>query len=362
MPKKIPFIDIISYKGQVLGGTSPDSLLFTSVSYQISERLPFVNTRNGRLIDPLKSDLRPAELYKLYGYAKHILHNMEAFRSQFSGLEESIRPDYSAVSSAINAWMLEMVSYQQAKNFARLDQQSPPEVGSLFQEPFARLFNYATILYGSEGVISTDATSDASIAFDPKDLLLPDSTEIVQFDFGKPGVTTPGYLKDKPILLLSAETKGQPNSFAYFSLPLTPLALNVFGANLEALAGLNDTANVTSRISAIYDPGQQDGEKLIVQLKLITDTGNEIIKQVVYNVIRDNIMNRDVLMWPNFISKQWSRYFLYSEIPHNDAKFQATPLLVTWMTIFSALLWTPPATPYTSPLKAVPPTFRRKRI
>jgi len=325
--EKQPFIDIISFKGQVLGGTSPDSLLFTSVSYKIQERLPFVNIRNGRLIDPLNSDLRPEELYKLYGYAKHILHRMEAFRSQFAALDESVRPDYSAVSSAIGAWMQDMVRYQEAKNFARLDQQSPPEVGSLFQEPFARLFNYATILYGSEGVISTDATSDASIAFDPKDLLLPDSTEIVQFDFGKAGVTTRNYLSDKPILLLSAETKGQPGSFAYFALPLTPLALNVFGANLDALAGLNDTANVTSRISAIYDPGQPDGERLIVQLKLITDTGNEIIKQVVYHVIRDNIVNRDVLMWPNFISKQWGRYFLYSEIPHNDAKFQATPFI-----------------------------------
>ncbi len=32
-------------------------------------------------------------------------------------------------------------------------------------------------------------------------------------------------------------------------------------------------------------------------------------------------------MWPNFISKQWNRYFLFSEIPHNDAKFQATPFV-----------------------------------
>ncbi|MBB5395074.1 hypothetical protein [Mucilaginibacter sp. AK015] len=325
--EKVPFIDIISYKGQVLGGTSPDCLLFTSVAYRLDDRLPFVSLQNGRLTDPLTSDLRPDELYKLYGYAKHILNNMEGFRRQFDGLEASIRPDYSAVSAALNAWMMDMVSYQQSKNFARLEQQTPPEVGALFQQPFAKLFNYSTILYGSEGVISTDATSDSSIAFDPKDLLLPDSTEIVQFDFGKQGVMTRNYLNDKPILLLSAETRGQASHFAYFSLPLTPLALNVFGANLDALAGLNETANVTSRITAVYDPGQQGGEKLIVQLKLITDTGNEIIKQVVYNVIRETIMNRDVLMWPNFISKQWGRYFLYSEIPHNDARFQATPFI-----------------------------------
>lgn len=324
---KVPFIDVISYKGQVLGGTSPDCFLFTSVSYQIGERLPFVDIRSGRLTDPLKSDLRPEELFKIYGYAGHILKNIESFRNQFARLEESIRPEYSAVSSAIRDWMEEMISYQRARNYAKLEQQTPPEVGSLFQEPFAKLFNYSTILHGSEGVISTDATSDSSIAFDPKDLLLPDSTEIVQFDFGKAGVLTRNYLHDKPILLLSAETKGQPNNYAYFSLPLTPLALNVFGANLDSLAGLTDAAHVKSRITAVYDPAQQDGEKLIVQLKLITDTGNEIIKQVVYQVTRDTIMGRDILMWPNFISKQWKRYFLYSEIPHNDAKFQATPFI-----------------------------------
>jgi hypothetical protein len=278
---KVPFIDIISYKGQVVGGTSPDCFLFTSVSYRIAERLPFVDIGTGRFTDPLRSELKPEELFKVYGYANHILKNIESFRNQFSGLDEGLRPDYSNISAVVRAWMDEMVAYQQAKNFSKLDQQTPPEVGSLFQEPFAKLFNYSTILYGSEGVISTDATSDASIAFDPKDLLLPDATEIVQLDFGKAGVAAKSYLLDKPILLLSAETKGQVNNFAYFSLPLTPLALNVFGANLDALAGLSDTANVRSRITAVYDPDQQDGEKLIVQLKLITDNGNEIIKQVV---------------------------------------------------------------------------------
>jgi len=325
--EKRPFIDVISYQGQVVGGTSPDCFLFTSVSYQLKEKLPFVNINNGRFIDPLKSDLKPEELFKLYGYANHILANVEKFRNQFSGTGHNFQPDYSNISSAIRAWMEEMAVYQQKKNFARLEQQTPPEVGSLFQEPFARLFNYSTILYGSEGVISTEATSESSISFDPKDLLLPDTTEILQFDFAEAGMKTKNYMNDKPILLLTAEIKGQANQYAYFSLPLTPPALNVFGANLDSLTGLADTANVRSRITAIYDPNSQDGEKLIVQLKLITDSGNEITKQVVYPVTRDTIMGRDILMWPNFVSKQWTRYYLYSEIPHNDAQFQATPFI-----------------------------------
>jgi len=51
---KIPFIDVISFNGNVIGGTSPDSFLFTSVSYKISGKFPFVNIKNGKFIDPLQ--------------------------------------------------------------------------------------------------------------------------------------------------------------------------------------------------------------------------------------------------------------------------------------------------------------------
>jgi hypothetical protein len=323
---KIPFIDVISFKGNVVGGTSPDSFLFTSVSYAIKDKLPFVNFQNGKFIDPLQSDLNPQELFTLYGYAKHILLNIEKFRGNYAGLEEMIRPEYGNVSSCIQSWMDEMEAYQQKKGYPNLNNQTPPEVGSLFNYPFSILFNYSTELFGSEGIIYNES-GEGRIIFDPKDLLLPDTTEIAQIDFGREGMETRNYLASKPILLLSAETKGQPNSYAYFTLPLTPLALNVFGATLDSLVGISQASNVKSRITAVYDPNDKSGERLIVNLRLYTETGNEITKEVIYKVTPESIAGKDILMWPNFISKQWKRYFLYSEIPHNDAKFQATPFI-----------------------------------
>lgn len=324
---KFPFIDVISFKGNVVGGTSPDCFLFSSVSYRIKERLPFVNINNGRFIDPLQSELKPEELFKIYGYARHILNNIDRFKRNFDGLEDLLKPDYSNIYGCIQNWMHDMVKYQEAKGYPKLDNQTPPEVGTIFNYPFSLLFNFSTELYGSEGMISHERGMEASIPFDPKDLLLPESTEIAQIDFGKEGAETKNYLKSKPLLLLEAGTKGQPNNYAYFTLPLTPLALNVFGANLTALVGLDESSNVKSRISAVYVPDDKDGEKLIVQLKLFTNTGNEITKQIIYKVTRDSIIGQDILMWPNFISKQWNRYFLFSEIPHNDARFQATPFI-----------------------------------
>lgn len=323
---KIPFIDVISFKGSVVGGTSPDSFLFTSVAYNIREKLPFANVQNGRFIDPLKSELNPQELFTLYGYAKHILKNIEQFRSNYGGLEAFIRPEYGNMSGCLQSWMEEMVVYQEKKGYPKLEHQSAPEVGALFNYPFSILFNYSTELFGSEGIIYNES-KEGSISFDPKDLLLPDTTEIAQIDFGREGMETRNYLKSKPILLLAAETKGQPNNYAYFTLPLTPLALNVFGATLEALVGISEASNVKSRITAIYDPNDKNGERLTVNLRLYTETGNEIIKEVIYKVTSTSIEGKDILMWPNFISKQWNRYFLYSEIPHNDAKFQATPFI-----------------------------------
>ncbi|MVT12051.1 hypothetical protein [Chitinophaga tropicalis] len=325
--EKVPFIDVISFKGNVVGGTSPDCFLFTSVSYNIKGKYPFINIQSGRFVDPLKSDLRPEELKIIYGYARHILENIQQFKQHFSNLPADLRPSYENISACLQDWIKDMVKYQEQRNFARLDNHNPPEVGSLFTPPFSKLFNYSTLLFGSEGIITQEASSEFSIPFDPKDLLLNDSTEIAQIDFGKEGAETKHFLTNKPILLLAAETKGQPDSYAYFALPLTPLALNVFGANLDALTGLSPTSNVKSRITALYDPNDKDGEKLIIHLKLFTDTGNEIIKQVVYKVTQESIMGKDILLWPNYISKQWNRYFLFSEIPHNDAKFQATPFI-----------------------------------
>ncbi|WP_366183620.1 hypothetical protein [Flavobacterium ovatum] len=321
---KIPFIDVIKFKGDVVGGTSPDSFLFTSVSYKIKEKLPFINVTNGKFIDPLQSDLNFEELSNIYGYAKHILNNIEKFRYNYNGLEEYLKPDYSNLSGCIQNWMSDMIKYQETKGYPRLDNPTPPEVGSIFHYPFNLLFNYSTELYGLDGQISSDAT-EGSIAFDPKDLLLPDTTEIARIRFG--GAEIKNYLKSKPILLLEATTLGQPNDYSFFTLPLTPLALNLFGSQLDALVGLDDNSNVKSRITAIYDPNDKDGEKLTVKLNLYTKTGALITKELKYNVNHETIKGKDILMWPNFISKQWNRYFLYSEIPHNDIKFQATPFI-----------------------------------
>jgi hypothetical protein len=323
--EQIPFLDVISFKGVVIGATSPDSLLFTSVGYTISEKHPFVGSGNKKLIDPLKDELLPDQLLKLHAFVQHIINKIDVFKNTFNGLDSFLKPDYSSIYGNLQEWLKEMDEYAASRNWAKPSQKpgSIPEVSN-FLAPFSILFNHSTELYGAEGSIFSEF-EEGRIAFKPSELLLPATTEIVQFRFEQEAEKNKNFLADRPLLLLRADVKGMPNNYAYFTLPLTPQALNVFGNNLAALTGIIENTDIKSRLSAEYEV-DNFGEHLNVKLRLHTQSGVENEISIKY-VVGGEIKGKDILLWPNFISKKWNRYFMYSEVPHNDVKFQATPFI-----------------------------------
>jgi hypothetical protein len=324
--EKIPFIDVITFNGQVIGATSPDSFIFTSVGYKLSEKLPFVNVNNGKLIDPLLSDIQPEQLLAIHAFVHHIINKIDAFKNTFNNLENFLKPNYSSVYGNLQDWLKEMDVYASKRSWPMPSQKpgSTPEVNK-FLAPFSILFNHSTELYGLEGVIYSETVNDGRISFKPSELLLPETTEIIQFRFGTDAEKNKDFLATRPLMLLRADVKGMPNNYAYFTLPLTPHALNVFGNNLSALTGIADASEVKSRLSAEYEVDNL-GEHLNVKLRLHSQTGNENVIDVKYKVAGE-VKGRDILLWPNFISKKWNRYFMYNEVPHNDIKFQASPFI-----------------------------------
>lgn len=316
---KTPFIDVILYKGKVVGGTSPDSFVFTSVSYSVADdEKPFINKQTKKFTDPLQSNISAKELKDLYSYVSHISNNIEKFRKNFDGVEDILKPNYSNNIGNLQSWLKDIQGQALNKGIS-LDEQIP-EV-SCFKAPFSILFNYSTELYGSEGMIYTEDAKDR-IIFDPKDLLLdPLKCEIANIDCGE---EVKNFLADRSIYLLRAEVKDEEGNYSYFALPLSALGLNVFGKNLGSILGL-ETSVVNSRIFAEYDPTL---ETLRVTLKLVTQSNREISKTQNYTVARKVIDHKDILIWPNFISKQWNKYFLYSELPHNSSNWQARPMVV----------------------------------
>ena len=143
----------------------------------------------------------------------------------------------------------------------------------------------------------------------------------------------PQLLEEQPVYVLKANIKGRINEYAYFALPLTPLGLNIFGKNIGALTGIDSNNAISSSLSAEFDP-DCSSNNLEVTLEIRTKLNKRRELKESYTVRKDRVSNKDILLWPNFISTKWNRYFLYSEMPHNTESrqfpFRTTPIVGTY--------------------------------
>lgn len=325
-----PFIDVIDYEGEIIGAVSPETLFFTAVSYDISKinYVACIDEHAKRLADPVKHEIESVKLLELYAYVEHILGNIDSLKEYYQGLPQVQRPNYSNVAYNLQEWKRE-IKAEIEKRGLDIDQASVPPV-SVFQAPFDAIFGYSEELYGENGVIYTEMTGQA-VRFDPKTLLLPNDAEIARLRFDNDVTKNPDLLKQLPVYVLKAEMKGS-GDYAFFALPLSATGLWVFGRNIGALIGLNDSLTQNpSRLTAVFDESQKQGN-LEVTLHLETNNHKSKDMKVAYTVKSDMaIKDLDIILWPNFYSEKWSRYFLYSEMPHNTntarCPFMAIPFV-----------------------------------
>jgi len=323
-----PYIDIILFtksNGEqiVVGGTTPDSFFFTSVAYDLSgENSMYVKEERtegkvvGKFTDPLKRSIDPQSLNKLKSYVNHIVKGTNKFKNFFSKV--NIPFEFENVIGNLTTWVSEMDKYAIDKDYAAPKNEEIPQVSN-FKPPYSILLNYSTNVAGFNGVIYAEGAPEDAIEFNPNELLLPEETTIACID--DDGNTD--YLQNRPLLLLKADVKGEPNENRHFMLPLSPKGIKVFGNRLSTVLGIKkNAADIKTRITAIYDPITSN---LTVKLSLFSQTSplGEIKK--VYKTTEDDISGKDILLWPNFVSKKWEKYFLYSEMPHNSSNWQAIP-------------------------------------
>jgi hypothetical protein len=314
-----PVIDIIRYRKRVVGACSPDSFLFTSAAYRLEHSAPYIEA--GRFRDPLKGEVDPARLGLLKGYVDHVRESISSkFIKHFDELDKAsayLKPHYESLSSNLQDWSREIDAYAEKKGY-RLQAQIPEISG--FKPPFSLLLNHTTELYGFHGVISGAKGMGGGFLFDPRKVLLPAGSEIAMVEM-RAGADP---LAGRAVHLLKAEVQGADRGkYAYFTVPLTPLGLAVFGRNIGTLLGQGG-ADMRSRLTGNYDPAT---DELAVTLKIVAEDEREIVREQKYRVGSKMIKNRDVLLWPNFISEHWGRYYLFNELPHNDSGLQATPIL-----------------------------------
>lgn len=334
----VPFIDIIKYNRQVVGGSSPETMVFTSIGYHLvpNPDHPWIDNKTGRFTDPLNQNISMEQLRTLYAYVGYLLRRLQETENYFNEsdkikADDSLRADYAQLNSFMQQWRDRMVAHAQRLHWD-ISGSSIPTVNifdlrdnngnPIENRPYSLFFNYQNKLWGLNGVI-WDTENPNAIPFDPQELLLPEESDIARV------IITPGTDTDNlPVYLLKANMPGTSDK-AYFALPLTPKALKVFGNNLRALVGAGgDGTAIRSELTAEFDP---ETKRLEIQIKLVnTNDNNYQICKRAYNIKDTNrIFRRDILIWPNFISKNWNRYFLYSEMPHDvsasDYPYRAVP-------------------------------------
>lgn len=325
-----PFLDVIIYKKSdgtkvVIGGTNPDSLFFTSANYNMLEKSAYVN-KVGKFTDPVKTkSFDIPSLKKVYSYVNHIISKMNDFTNYFADCKVDgkpiIQPSYHGdIISNLKSWKAEMEAYLKEKNVPPFEDDEIPQI-SHFQAPYSIFGNYSTSISALDGVIY-DGGVEGGVTFNPKELLLPNTVKIACVDDDG----NANFLNDKPVLLLKADVEGEQGEFRHFMLPLSPKGIQVFGKNLGAVLGLNDNnTSVKSRMKGIYN--SNNGE-LSVEIKLFSQTKSIGEYKANYKTTNDDIVGKDLLIWPNFISPKWNKYFLFSEMPHNSPNWKAVPFCV----------------------------------
>lgn len=312
--KKIsPFLYVIRYNGTVIGATSPESLLFTAPVYNINSNKGFYSSITKKFTDPLNASLSKEEFEKLYVYVKHINNSINTFVDQFT----KKTPDVQKISVFLNNWLAEIKSKASTKGYEIDENAIVPNLNK-FKPPFDKLFNFQTTLYGYGGRISSDITTlnlpegISAIEVELDELLLnPDTSTVSEIIFDEIGDAD-----NTGVHMLKAYSD---RGDKYFTLPLSEKGLAIFQDEIEGLLGVG--GEVRSNLSAVYDM-----QSKMLQVTLQVDVNGNITSFNKNYKEPVRIEGQKVICWPDFISKIWNKYYLYSELPHNAPELKTLPL------------------------------------
>ena len=337
--KDVPYIYVIEYNGQVVGATSPDCFLFTSTSYTVenTEACETFVDANGKFTNPMSTLItKKAEgkIASIYAYINHLKNKIENYISQFDNDAFEGVPLMENCATVLQAWKEEIISSTSHFIDRDLLEKTPvPEV-NIFDDdlcPFAVLFNNAAELWGHDGVI-TSTKNDEYIKFSISELLLPPThTDLARVNIPEVDTSSIDLLQKFPMHVMPAIIPGEKNAaglqaYAFFALPLSAKGLNVFGSQISNLCSTT-VMDKPHALRASYN----GKDELKVTLQITVDNVR-IPKTVMYKVDRYKMIDKEeIILWPNFISRMWNRYFLYSELPHtleNSRKYRATPIVI----------------------------------
>lgn len=319
-----PFICTIKFDDILIGGTSPETLFFTSSWYKIVAKGDENYIEKGKFIEPTLSDFEGEDgnekLQALYAY-------VSLLEQKTGGRTTQLAPCATYAHNELVTWRQQLQKELEKRKLSIVADKIPPV--SIFGEaiPFAEVMDHKDKLYGANGWVYSENDEDRpdnAIPFDEHSLLLSHEAHIAHIILDD---VYDDNIEKLPVNLLKAK-KERGEGYSFFALPLTGLGLSVFGEdNLKYILKDRNTSG-GSELSATYDEKEK---KLTVTLRLRLKRNGEFRTPLHEEYkITDKVEASDLLIWPNFASSQWKRYFFYTELPSdNNRGVKALPFVCT---------------------------------
>lgn len=299
-PGTQPFIQLIYYRGKLVGGTSPLTAVFTGVDYSklgnLASDIPWY--RNGVFEDPDRY-LDPQQLQKLY----HFVRNMNANAQCFVNMVNSQRGN----KPKINFAQFQSVGQNREQQLLKKANGALQPVGPIAKYnnldiPFRLLFDSNVPLYRTPDGTFTFTNASGVIQIGDINSLLSDDKYVIGWS---EDATTINSLYNGPVFLLRVnELNAQ--TVHYFSLPLSEQAIELFRNSLPGILGYVPSQGVSME-GRLNDKGQ-----LVVTLTLQVDGYAVQLNPKEYEV-QWQLKPQKVILWPNFIANEWTRYYIYSQ-------------------------------------------------
>lgn len=329
-----PFIDVLFLDKNLIGAASPESLFFTGVDYKVAHKGPYIDLKSGKFQDPLKASLTKEEVESLHFFVSQLKENWSKLEETLRlGVKDRFTVAIDYLDAPLQTFLDDIEAYAASKSY---DLAKRPLSIDTFEAPFDVVFNHSVLLGGGSQPMSSTSSAagtasgsapgaaQSSGAYNPADLLLPEGSEILEIAFGDEANDDPSKLEDQPVVFLQAPVEGQNGFYSYFALPLSAQGLQYFGSSIESIIS-PEAGKGQSRLSGVYNPSTG---MLSVQL-VLNHEGHEFDVKRPYKVDSSarTLSESDILLWPNFISKSWGKYYCFSEIPHNSMDYQSFPVV-----------------------------------
>jgi hypothetical protein len=314
-PDEKPFIQLLKYNNQVIGGSSPFSIVFSGVDYSKLKNAGDIKWfRNGKFEDPTKY-LDKDKFQKLYLFIKNINNNFREYEDLINSFRPNQNLDLSGVKNYLREWQREIERTVKALEpngtVAKYGNLSMPFKGLLASEQ--KVFQKTN---GTLTFLRPDRTELKAEINDLQTLLKDDKKIIGWYETGD-GFPS---LSKAPVFFLKVLDTHEPSEedrLKYFALPLSMEGMRLFNKDLRSL--LDNSNSNFSLLGSI-----NEHNNLIVDLTVEIDGRPQKLNSKEYEIeMADS--NRKVILWPNFISDHWDSYYLYSEFPLNVQGLKFVP-------------------------------------